>query len=98
MSDVAAAHDEEDLRMDTHDGQFTRSDPLLVLQAEIGATGWYAMYVMTHSVGNEVTASIGRRERRNSQVGATDEVIDVGQRSACGHWERVESSVWRRVR
>ena len=38
------------------------ADPLLVLQAEIGATGWYIMYVMTQSVGNEVTASNGRRE------------------------------------
>ena len=29
---------------------------------QILGTGWYTMYVMTQSDGNEATASIGRRE------------------------------------
>ena len=54
MCDVAAAHDDDELRMDTHDGESTRCERrvqrqrLLTLRAEIGAIGWYTMYVTTH--------------------------------------------------
>ena len=54
MCDVAAAHGDNELRMDTHDGESTRCEGqvqrqrLLILRAEIGAIGWYTMYETTH--------------------------------------------------
>ena len=54
MCDVAAAHDDDALRMDTHDGESTRCERrvqrqrLLILRAEIGAIGRYTIYVTTH--------------------------------------------------
>ena len=54
ICDVAAAHGDNELRMDTHDGESTRCERrvqgqrLLRLWAEIGAIGWYTMNVTTH--------------------------------------------------
>ena len=54
MCDIAAAHGDDELRMDTHDGESTRCERriqrqrLLILRAESGAIGRYTMYVTTH--------------------------------------------------
>ena len=54
MCDVAAAHGDDELRMDTHDRESTRCERrvqrqrLLIVRAEIGAIGRYTMYVTTH--------------------------------------------------
>ena len=54
MCDVAAAHGDDELRMDTHDGEARRCERrvqrqrLLILRAEIGAIGWYTIHVTTH--------------------------------------------------
>ena len=51
MCDIAAAHGDDELQMDTHDGESTRCERrvqrqrLLILGAEIGS---YTMYVTTH--------------------------------------------------
>ena len=54
MCDVAAAYGDDELWMDTHDGESTgcerrvQRQRLLIFRAEIGAIGRYTMYVTTH--------------------------------------------------
>ena len=49
---------------------------------EIGAIGWYTMYVMTHRASGmrQLRALAGENDGIATQLGATDEVIDVCER------------------
>ena len=53
--------------------------------------------VMTHRASGmrQLRALAEENDGIATQLGATDEAIDVCGGSACGHWERVGSSVWR---